>query len=233
MNSLIRDAQKFIDDYDYLQWARAVKNFFWNEFCDWYIEMSKIYLYNEEYTEKTVQKSILIQVLDTSYRLLHPIMPFITEEIWQKLPISNHSIMVSEYPTINKNFEFIKQSQQVHILMEIIYIIRNMRAEVGITPEKEIDIVKKANSDHIVKLISDNKKYVFSLAKCKGLSIEKSIEKPSNSISSANGRFSCSGNRGEMPPCKERGRWLRSMILSWQTIRACSIMFSSSLMFPG
>ena len=107
LNSLIRDVQSYMDNYDYLRMTREIKSFFWSEFCDWYIEMSKIFLYDESYSDKHVQKAILLHVLETFYKLLHPVMPFITEKLWQTLPDNlktTPTIMYAPWPTAQESF---------------------------------------------------------------------------------------------------------------------------------
>jgi valyl-tRNA synthetase len=135
LNSLIQDSQTHIDNFDYLQWAREVKTFFWNEFCDWYIEMSKIYLYDKDYGEKQVQKSILIHVLDTCYRLLHPIMPFITEKLWQALPDNVKTvptIMYAKWPESNKKFINAELNESFIIMSDFIREVRRVKHDFGI-----------------------------------------------------------------------------------------------------
>ncbi|MHA1884084.1 MAG: valine--tRNA ligase [Promethearchaeota archaeon] len=135
LNSLIQDSQTHIDNFDYLQWAREVKTFFWNEFCDWYIEMSKIYLYDKDYGEKQVQKSILIHVLDTCYRLLHPIMPFITEKLWQSLPDNVKTvptIMYAKWPESNKKFINAELNESFIIMSDFIREVRRVKHDFGI-----------------------------------------------------------------------------------------------------
>jgi len=107
LNSLIKEVQSCMDNYDYLRMTREIKSFFWSEFCDWYIEMSKIFLYDESYSDKHIQKAILLHVLETFYKLLHPVMPFITEKLWQTLPDNlktTPTIMYASWPIAQESF---------------------------------------------------------------------------------------------------------------------------------
>jgi len=135
LNHVIRDVTDYMEAYDYLKAARELKNFFWSEFCDWYIEMSKVHLYNEAHTEKFVQQSVLLHVLDSFYRLIHPIMPFITEKLWQTLPEylkEGPSIMVASWPRVTAAFLDTDVEHSFHVISEFIREIRRVKHDFGI-----------------------------------------------------------------------------------------------------
>ncbi len=135
LNSLIRVVQEYMDNYDYLQMTREIKSFFWSEFCDWYIEMSKIFLYDEDYPDKYVQKSILLHVLETFYRLIHPVMPFITEKLWQALPENLKSvptIMYAPWPRANKDIIDPKIEESFLLMEDFVREVRRVKHDFDI-----------------------------------------------------------------------------------------------------
>ena len=135
LNSVIQEVQNHMDNYDYLQMTRELKSFFWGEFCDWYIEMSKGFLYDDEYSNKYIQKSILIEVLDTFYRLLHPVMPFITEKLWQTLPNTTKkvlTIMYSKWPEVNSKYIAPKLEESFRLMSDFVREVRRVKHDFGI-----------------------------------------------------------------------------------------------------
>lgn len=144
--------------------ARSIYNFIWNEFCDWYIELTKSRLNSDDSKSKKVALSILITVLEKTLRLLHPFMPFITEEIWQKLPNKKaESIMISPFPT--KEFEIDESAEKsMSALMESIQAIRNLRAELNVAPGKKSEAVISIQDPNLEKIFVENQNYIEILA---------------------------------------------------------------------
>jgi valyl-tRNA synthetase len=124
-----------MDNYEYLQMTRVIKSFFWSEFCDWYIEMSKIFLYDDNYSDKNIQKTILIHVLETFYRLSHPIMPFITEKLWQALPSNIKdvpTIMYAKWPEVNESFLKTKLEESFLLMSDFVREVRRVKHDFGV-----------------------------------------------------------------------------------------------------
>ena len=118
--------------------GRSLYDFIWNEFCDWYIELSKARLYDKENVRpRKVAQYVLGYVLEHTLRLLHPFMPFITEEIWQHIPHEGKSIMVADWPTGEEAKLDDASEVEMTTIMETIKAIRNMRAEVNAAPSKK------------------------------------------------------------------------------------------------
>jgi valyl-tRNA synthetase len=135
LNSLIKDVQAHMDNYDYLRMTREIKSFFWNEYCDWYIEMSKIFLYDDNYADKHIQKAILLHVLETFYRLMHPVMPFITEKLWQALPKSlknTPTIMYAPWPVAQESFIDSKIEDSFVLMADFVREVRRAKHDFGI-----------------------------------------------------------------------------------------------------
>jgi len=148
-------------DYNYEKFefgeaAKSIHHFSWEDFAAWYVEIAKLALNsdNEEDIKRT--KSILSYVLLDIMKLLHPFMPFVTEEIYQQIPHVEESIMISEWPIAIEEFDNKQAIKDFEIIQEAIKAVRNIRAEYDVAPSKKIDVVIKANSEEIVALLNDN-----------------------------------------------------------------------------
>jgi valyl-tRNA synthetase len=136
----IKEVTDHLENYRFSEYVKTIYNFFWNEFCDWYIEMVKPRLSQREDPEsRLVAQTILWKVLRDNLKLLHPVMPFITEEIWHKLPESSESIMISSWPITDDTFINEKAEKDMEFIMELIRTIRAIRAEFNISPS---DVIK-------------------------------------------------------------------------------------------
>jgi len=137
LNETTKSVNRALSDYRFDEASNAIYQFFWHEFCDWYIEMVKPVLLGRHGSEADQQraKRVLLEVLDRSLRLLHPFMPFITEEIWQKLGGVEPSIMVALYPTAEEMFEDTEAERMVRAVQAMITSVRNARAERSFTPK--------------------------------------------------------------------------------------------------
>lgn len=161
-----------IENYEFNIAAKEIYTFFWDELCDWYIEIAKPRL---KTNERHLVQNVLVYVLDKSLKLLHPFMPFITEELWQKLPVSTESITVSEWPKVEEKFINEDSEKHFNLLMNIIRGIRNIKAEVNIPQSKKVNI-------SINKNITDEEKlYIQTLANVEKINISE--VKPEKSAS--------------------------------------------------
>jgi len=152
--------------------ARWLYTYLWNYFCDWYIELAKPRLRGETKDRICVQK-VLYTVLETSMRLLHPIMPFITEEIWQALPHNGESIMVSPFPERDDSLKDMQAEIDMETVMNVVTAIRSLRAEVGVALSKQINVV--AVSTYARDLIEPNIEFIKNLAKVREFTFMDSI----------------------------------------------------------
>ena len=127
--------------------AHIIYEFMWHEFCDWYVEMIKQRLYySDDLVAKYTAQTVAIEILDGTLRLLHPIMPFLTEEIWQQLPIAGESITISSYPEPNQNLKDATAEMKMGVIMDVIDEIRSVRGEMNVPPSSEIEILIQAPS---------------------------------------------------------------------------------------
>jgi len=154
--------------YDMDDAARALYEFLWNEYADWYIEMAKPRLRGDD---GAAVKWVLWHVLETSMRLLHPIMPFITEQIWQSIPHEGESIMIAEYPKADDSLRDASAEAQVSAIMEIVRSIRNLRAESGITPDKKVECALVPKTDDAGEAVRSGRTSIEILAKVSKLDI--------------------------------------------------------------
>ena len=141
LNVLVAEITNNIDGFELGVFAQKIYDFIWNEFCDWYIEMVKPRLYNENDKTKLAAMYTLNKVLADSLKLLHPIMPFITEEIYTKLYNNDESIMISKWPEYDNNLNYEKERQAVEELKNIIIGIRNIRVQRNVHPSKKSKLI--------------------------------------------------------------------------------------------
>ncbi|MEC5270763.1 valine--tRNA ligase [Caldifermentibacillus hisashii] len=160
LNETIETVTNLAEKYEFGEVGRALYNFIWDDFCDWYIEMAKLPLYGEDETAKKTTRSVLAYVLDQTMRLLHPFMPFITEEIWQNLPHEGESISVAEWPKVRPELSNQEASEQMKLLVEIIRSVRNIRAEVNTPMSKKIAMIINAHDEKILDTLETNKAYL-------------------------------------------------------------------------
>lgn len=164
--------------------ARMLYDFIWNEFCDWYIELAKPRLYSKENElERRTAQYVLWYVLSNTLKLLHPFMPFITEEIWQHLPHEGQSIMLSQWPDGERHLINTIAENDMTMMMETIKAIRNMRAEVNVQPGHKSEVILQVASEDIEKVFVGNMQYVKTLAACEPVRVELvKEEKPQNAM---------------------------------------------------
>ena len=137
LNSLIAEVTENLEKYEMGLAVHKVYDYIWDTYCDWYIELTKARLYAEEPERKDTAMKVLVYVLDQVLRLLHPFMPFITEEIWQSIPHEGDSLMLAEWPVYKEELNFKADKDQMESVMEAIRAIRNRRAEMNVPPSKK------------------------------------------------------------------------------------------------
>ncbi len=157
-----------LEGYDMDNAARALYEFLWSEYADWYIEIAKPRLQGED---RAVVQYVLWHVLETSMRLLHPIMPYITEQIWQSVPHEGESIMVQQYPEMNAGLVFPDAESRMDAVMEITRAVRNLRAEMGVAPGKQVTATVVPASDEYKAAIGAGAITIRSLAKVSEMAI--------------------------------------------------------------
>ena len=161
LNQTIRSVTVSMQKYDLGVALSTLHDFMWYDLCDWYIELCKTALYGEDEAKKSATLSVLVYVLKQTLKLLHPFIPFVTEEIYSNIPGVTESIMISEYPKYNAKLNYKKETEKMNSVMEIIKAVRQIKASANAAPSKKVDLyVVTANK----KLVSDCAELVYKLA---------------------------------------------------------------------
>ncbi len=184
LQETIEDVTRLIDVYEFGEVGRLLYNFIWDDFCDWYIEMAKLPLYGEDEAAKKTTRSVLAYVLDQTMKLLHPFMPFITEEIWQHLPHQGDSITVAPWPVRNEELEFSTATKKMNLLKDVIRSVRNTRAELNVPMSKKIELHINAKDEEILANLVAGKTYVEKFCNPEELKLGTDLTAPEKSMSS-------------------------------------------------
>ncbi len=171
INDVTRDVTDSLEKYEIGIAAQKIYDFFWSEFCDWYIEMAKIDLYGENDKAKRYTEQVLSTVLEQALKLLHPFMPFITEEIWQHIPHEGNSIMTSPWPKYREEWEF-EDADQMELVMDAVRGIRNIRAEMNVPPSKKASAFARVSDPSVMNILKSNMEVIYSLAKVSEIEFE-------------------------------------------------------------
>ena len=178
LNHTVSEVIRLFDDYQFGEAGRELYNFIWNDFCDWYIEIAKVALNGNDEELKARKQDNLIWILDQILRLLHPIMPFVTEKLWLSMPHDGESIMVAKYPVVHAEFENEPARHDMAFLIEIIKAVRNIRMEVNAPLSSSIDIMIQLEDAKNERILTDNEDYVKNFLHPKELTISTQIAAP-------------------------------------------------------
>lgn len=182
LNRMIKEISNNLENYDMGVALQKIYDFIWNEFCDWYIEMVKTRLYDENCESKNACLWTLNKVLINSLKLLHPIMPFMTEEIFMKLYHNDESIMISKWPKNDEKYNFINEENAIEELKEIIIGIRNLRTTQNIHPSKKSQLIFVTNK--LTEMIRDSKTMIEKLGFANSIEIKANKDNlPDNTTS--------------------------------------------------
>lgn len=182
LNETVRDVTRLIDSYEFGETGRLLYNFIWDDLCDWYIEFSKLSLYGSDEAAKKTTKSVLAYVLDRTQRLIHPFMPFISEEIWQHLPHEGETITLAAWPTFEARFEAPEAVREMELLMDIIRSVRNIRAEVNVPMSKKVDLLVKPAGSDTLAILQRNEEYVHRFCNTSSLEINSEFASPDKAM---------------------------------------------------
>jgi valyl-tRNA synthetase len=175
--------------YEFNDAASISYQFVWHEFCDWYLEVAKLELYSKDPKRIGVAQSVMQILLSGVVRLLHPFVPFITEEIWQRLPHTQGSVMVAPFPQPSEFISDMESIEQMDLLKAVITGIRNIRGEMNIPPKTSVKTVIDVKGPKEREILKNSATYITSLAKVESIDFVSGIEKPK---SSATYVFACS-----------------------------------------
>jgi len=168
MNATVKDFRRALDQYRFDQAAAIAYEFSWNQFCDWYLELTKPVLQNGSEAQQRGTRHTLVHVLEQLLRLLHPLLPFITEEIWQRVApltgVSADTIMLQPYPQVQET-RFAAASDDMEWLKQVIIGIRNIRGEMDLSPNKALPVIIVNADDQATRRLQQNESFLSALAK--------------------------------------------------------------------
>jgi len=187
LNETTKSVNKALSDYRYDEASNAIYQFFWHEFCDWYIEMVKPVLLGRHGTEADQQraKRVLLEVLDRSLRLLHPFMPFITEEIWQQLPKASgapQSIMITLYPMPDPRFVDDASEGSMALVQKVITTIRALRTERNVPSSVRSRVVLTVADDYKKTILEGYQHIVAEHGRCREVAVRRSGDPPAGAL---------------------------------------------------
>ena len=183
LNQTVEKVTDLFEKFEFGEAGRHLYNFIWDDFCDWYIEMSKGVLNGENEAAKQTTRSILAYVLDQTLRLLHPIMPFVTEKIWESVPHEGESLVIAEYPVVHPELNDEDAAKGMDVLMELIRSVRTIRSEVNTPLSKKIELLIKTNDASIETFLKENETYIERFCNPENLVISSQIEAPESAMS--------------------------------------------------
>ncbi|MES5115629.1 valine--tRNA ligase [Lactobacillus iners] len=178
LNRVVKKVTRLFDEFQFGEAGREMYNFIWNDFCDWYIEISKVALNGTDEILKKHKQDNLVWILDQILRLIHPIMPFVTEKLWLSMPHNGKSIMVASYPVAHPEFENHVAEQDMEFLIEIIKAVRNIRMEVNAPMSSAIDIMIQLDNSKDKHILLDNRDYVENFLHPKSLVVDTNVVAP-------------------------------------------------------
>lgn len=184
LNQTIGKVTELFEKFEFGEAGRLLYRFIWDDFCDWYIEMSKETLAGDDEAAKLTTCSILVYVLDNTLRLLHPIMPFVTEEIWQSVPHVGESLVVATYPTVHPEQMDEKAAEEMEFLMDFIRSVRTVRNEMNTPLSKPINIIAKVSDAAHYAILKENESYIARFSNPEEFVYGEDVEAPSDAVTS-------------------------------------------------
>ena len=167
-----------LDGYELDMAAKTAYEFFRGEFCDWYVEAAKTRVYGGDEQDKKTAQWVLRHILDNGLKLLHPFMPFITEELWQKVKLDGETIMLSDFPKYDEALLDKEAEEEFDYLKEVITAIRNIRGEVNVPPSKKIEVIFKTNNESERNVLEKNAKILDKLSNVEKYTIDNERKIP-------------------------------------------------------
>ncbi len=178
LNETVKQVTDLTEKFEFGEAGRALYTFIWDDYCDWYIEMSKEILMQGTDEEKVTTKSVLIHVLDQFLRLLHPIIPFVTEEIWEHIPHEGETLVQADYPTVNDAFDNPEAVKNMAMLIDLIRSVRSIRLEANRPLSKKVDMMIKAKSEKEKAFLLENQSFIERFCNPDHLVIDTEVDVP-------------------------------------------------------
>jgi len=179
LQRVIKRVEGTLQEYKFNELAHELYQFIWHELCDWYLELIKPVLSQHGNNgAKSAAQRTMLEVLTASLQLLHPIMPFITEEIWHKLPGAQGSIMLSSYPRWNPEKSDEDAEGEMALIIDVVNSIRNVRWEMNVPPAQKVEVILSSKNGRSREVLSQHRVYVDNLARADRITVAEQIEKP-------------------------------------------------------
>ena len=172
VNTLAKDVQETLSKYDLGLAAQKVYDFIWDEYCDWYIEMVKPRLYNKEDSTRAAALWTLKQVLINALKLMHPFMPFITEELFTAIQDKEESIMISQWPTYREEWNYKENEMEIDTIKEAVRNIRNIRAEMNVAPSKKVHVYVVSENEEVRGIFEHSKVFFKTLGHASEVTVQ-------------------------------------------------------------
>ncbi|CAM3501738.1 valine--tRNA ligase [Marinicrinis lubricantis] len=182
LNETVKDVTRLMDQYEFGEVGRLLYNFIWDDLCDWYIEFAKINLYGSDAEAKRTTQSVLAYVLDQTMRIIHPFMPFISEEIWQHLPHQGESLVLAAWPVYQEAFVSKEAEEQMELLMAAIGAVRNIRGEVGAPMSRKVELFMKPTNDQALRILESNRGYIERFCGTSDLHVDLNLTAPEKAM---------------------------------------------------
>ena len=183
MNHLIENVIAALDEYKFNEAAHHLYQFIWHEYCDWYLEMIKPSLYQKEQVqERFMVQGCMVRVLKTALELLHPIMPFVTEEIWQQLPGCSGSIIVAPFPQADAREFDAAAEKEMETIIQAVTAIRNLRSEMNLSPAGRPHTDMLCHSDAVMSTLQAHTPMMCTLAGLKSVAVHRAFQKPPSAV---------------------------------------------------
>jgi len=186
-NETVKKANELFEEYELGEAARLVYEYLWNDFCDWYLEISKFHLYREGVgadveEDRSRTRSILVYLLDGVMRILHPFMPFISEEIWQQLPNRREkALVIATWPEPAKKLVFPREAEEMELFQEVVRAIRNLRSQVKLAPDQKVPVIVRVGGNPAACL-EEEAHQLKRLASVETITIDPAAEKPEQAL---------------------------------------------------
>lgn len=177
LKSSVDKIEKALGEYKFNDAANAAYEFFWHQFCDWYVELTKPRLYGDDAASAETAKQVLFFVLKNSLKFLHPFMPFITEEIFSIISSGEEGRLINaSWPDLDKKYNFATEEKEAEVFMEIVYKIRNIRGEMNLAPNKKANVIFKTGNETIKKIVERDSLHIQTLAKVEEIGVDPAYE---------------------------------------------------------
>ncbi|MCL6453149.1 MAG: valine--tRNA ligase [Alicyclobacillus sp.] len=183
LQDVVSTTTEQLNRYDFGEACRTLYDFAWDEFCDWYIEFSKLSLYGTDEDAKVQTRAVLVYVLDTLLRLLHPVIPFVTEEIWQALPHEGEALILAHWPEPRSDYRFESAVAEADTVMEVVRAVRNLRSEMNVAPSKPVRLDIHPRTDTAHTALAAGVAYLQRLCNAASIEFHREGDAPAQSVS--------------------------------------------------